>query len=63
MGAIEDVDTAIETSDVVMLLRIQHERHEGEKETSSEEYHQAFGLTIEREKRMKQEVLLCILLQ
>ncbi len=52
-GSFEDVDTAIETSDVVMLLRIQHERHRGDKETSPEEYHQAFGLTIEREKRMK----------
>lgn len=52
-GSYEDVDTAIETSDVVMLLRIQHERHGGDKETTSEKYHQAFGLTIEREKRMK----------
>jgi aspartate carbamoyltransferase catalytic subunit len=57
-GSYEDVDTAIETSDVVMLLRIQHERHGGDKETSSEKYHQAFGLTIEREKRMKERSII-----
>lgn len=51
----EDIDTAIETSDVVMLLRIQHERHSGDKgDFSKQDYHQKYGLTIEREKRMKQ---------
>ncbi|MGG0737929.1 aspartate carbamoyltransferase catalytic subunit [Niallia taxi] len=49
----EDVDTAIETSDVVMLLRIQHERHDGSTSWTSEEYHQMYGLTKERERRMK----------
>ncbi|MCQ6274027.1 aspartate carbamoyltransferase catalytic subunit [Bacillus sp. V3B] len=53
-GSYEEVNTAMETSDVVMLLRIQHERHEGENTETTENYHQAFGLTIEREKRMKQ---------
>jgi aspartate carbamoyltransferase catalytic subunit len=57
-GSYEDVDTAIETSDVVMLLRIQHERHRGEEGTSSEEYHQAYGLTVEREKRMRQRSII-----
>lgn len=52
-GSYEDVDTAIETSDVVMLLRIQHERHDGDDSGISDNYHQQFGLTIEREKRMK----------
>jgi len=52
-GSYEEVDTAIETSDVVMLLRIQHERHDGENDSSAGDYHQTFGLTIEREKRMK----------
>jgi aspartate carbamoyltransferase catalytic subunit len=51
-GSYEDIETLTETVDVLMLLRIQHERHEvgGEKV----DYHQAFGLTVEREKRMKQ---------
>ncbi len=52
-GTYEDIDTAVETSDVVMLLRIQHERHSEKGKKSAEEYHQAYGLTIEREKRMK----------
>jgi aspartate carbamoyltransferase catalytic subunit len=50
----ESVDTAIASSDVVMLLRIQHERHHEEKgNLSLNGYHQEFGLTVEREKRMK----------
>lgn len=46
------MEEAIEKSDVVMLLRIQHERHL-EKENVVDEYHQQYGLTIEREKQMK----------
>lgn len=52
-GQYETVDRAITSSDVVMLLRIQHERHHGENSLTAEEYHQSFGLTVEREKRMK----------
>ncbi|PAF12656.1 aspartate carbamoyltransferase, partial [Shouchella clausii] len=52
-GMYEDVDTAIETSDVVMLLRIQHERHESKADQSAEEYHLAYGLTEDRERTMK----------
>lgn len=49
----ESVDQVIESADAVILLRIQHERHHGEKSLSLTEYHQQFGLTEEREKRMK----------
>jgi len=52
-GSYEDIDTAIETSDVVMLLRIQHERHENNDDSVEKNYHHEYGLTIEREKRMK----------
>nr|WP_295973944.1 aspartate carbamoyltransferase catalytic subunit [uncultured Bacillus sp.] len=52
-GSYEDVDTAIETSDVVMLLRIQHERHHEKNGQTSDEYHCLYGLTIDREQRMK----------
>lgn len=44
---------AIENSDVVMLLRVQHERHDGKSKFTKEEYHERFGLTVEREKMMK----------
>ncbi|WP_071395402.1 aspartate carbamoyltransferase catalytic subunit [Bacillus tuaregi] len=53
-GSYEDVDTAIETADVVMLLRIQHERHAGSNQQVANDYHQQYGLTIERERKMKQ---------
>ncbi len=46
----EDV---LEDSDVIMLLRIQHERHAVSKNFSKDGYHDEFGLTAEREKRMK----------
>jgi aspartate carbamoyltransferase catalytic subunit len=49
----ESVDKAIASSDVVMLLRIQHERHHDKENLSLSDYHQQFGLTVEREKRMK----------
>ncbi|MBT2687964.1 aspartate carbamoyltransferase catalytic subunit [Bacillus sp. ISL-47] len=52
-GVYEDINTAIETSDVVMLLRIQHERHESKANRTAGEYHLAYGLTEEREKKMK----------
>lgn len=46
-------DDVLEDSDVVMLLRIQHERHSISKSFSKESYHEQYGLTIEREKMMK----------
>ncbi len=57
-GSYEQIDKAIETSDVVMLLRIQHERHNSKEKNSSKEYHEAFGLTVEREKRMKDKSII-----
>ncbi|MYL70896.1 aspartate carbamoyltransferase catalytic subunit [Halobacillus litoralis] len=44
------MDEAVETCDVLMLLRIQHERHTGHEETGS--YLEQYGLTVEREARM-----------
>ncbi|MGG5253016.1 aspartate carbamoyltransferase catalytic subunit [Neobacillus sp. SM06] len=52
-GRYETVDDAISEADVVMLLRVQHERHHGGGCFSVEEYHQQYGLTVEREQRMK----------
>ncbi|UAL49102.1 aspartate carbamoyltransferase catalytic subunit [Sutcliffiella horikoshii] len=46
------MEDAIQTSDVVMLLRIQHERHHSGK-TGLDAYHQEYGMTIQREKEMK----------
>ncbi|MDF0725253.1 aspartate carbamoyltransferase catalytic subunit [Cytobacillus sp. S13-E01] len=52
-GYYVDIDEATETSDVVMLLRIQHERHIEAMEQSAQDYHESYGLTIEREQKMK----------
>ncbi len=45
-------DDLIESSDVIMLLRVQHERHKVNKSFSKEGYHQEYGLTMEREKQI-----------
>ena len=44
------IDEAVETCDVVMLLRIQHERHD--RSQRRDHYLENFGLTKEREQRM-----------
>lgn len=46
-------DEAVQTADVVMMLRIQHERHDGSMNLSVEDYHKQYGLTVERERQMK----------
>lgn len=47
------IDQAVRQADVVMLLRVQHERHQQKGSFTASEYHQKFGLTLEREKQMK----------
>lgn len=46
-------DQQIETSDVIMLLRVQHERDAAYEGFTTESYHAKYGLTVEREKQMK----------
>ncbi|RIP33588.1 aspartate carbamoyltransferase catalytic subunit [Staphylococcus gallinarum] len=49
-----DIDTVIDQIDIVMLLRVQHERHETGEVThfESNNYHEAFGLTEARYNRL-----------
>ncbi|UYZ23544.1 aspartate carbamoyltransferase catalytic subunit [Mesobacillus jeotgali] len=47
------VDEAVKSADVVMLLRVQHERHDGKLLFDKIEYHRHYGLTMERERLMK----------
>lgn len=47
------IDQAIKEADVVMLLRVQHERHQQKGGFTANGYHQQFGLTLEREKLMR----------
>ncbi|NEU29440.1 aspartate carbamoyltransferase catalytic subunit [bacterium LRH843] len=52
------LNEALYEADVVMLLRIQHERHDDEMSFSKETYHKQYGLTIEREKLMKKGAII-----
>jgi aspartate carbamoyltransferase catalytic subunit len=53
-----DVDKAIESADVINLLRIQHERQRKTMFPSIGEYTKLFGLNNERFARTKQDVLI-----
>ncbi|WP_139489889.1 aspartate carbamoyltransferase catalytic subunit [Brevibacillus dissolubilis] len=52
------IDEAIQSADVVMMLRVQLERHNEALFSSQEEYHQAYGLTLAREKMMKKDAVI-----
>ena len=54
----EELDEVLEDMDIVMLLRVQHERHDGTMVLTKDEYHQKYGLTVEREKRMKEGAII-----
>jgi aspartate carbamoyltransferase catalytic subunit len=53
-GKYMELDEVIDYVDVVMLLRIQHERHGEKMGLTVSNYHHLHGLTHDREKRMKQ---------
>lgn len=53
-----DLDEAVESMDVLMLLRVQHERHASTMQISKEEYHQRFGLTKKRVAKMKEKAII-----
>ncbi|MBW8522948.1 aspartate carbamoyltransferase catalytic subunit [Chryseobacterium chendengshani] len=57
-GTYLSVDEMIHEVDVLMLLRIQHERHDSKMSFSASEYHRKYGLTKEREKTMKKEAII-----
>ena len=51
--AINEFDEVIEDSDVLMMLRVQHERHDGRHHFLKSSITKCYGLTIEREKNEK----------
>lgn len=53
-----DFDEAIKTMDVIMLLRVQNERHEKKMSLSIEEYHKRYGMTMERVQAMKEHAII-----
>ena len=57
-GTYREIDELIPEIDVLMLLRIQHERHDQKIKYSPEEYLRKYGLTKEREKKMKPSAII-----
>lgn len=51
-------ESIISKVDVVMLLRVQHERHDSGMSLSKEEYHEQFGLNQKRVQQMKKEAII-----
>jgi len=47
------IDKLVGEVDVMMLLRVQHERHNAAATFSKADYHQKYGLTVPRAERMK----------
>ena len=52
------LDEAVATMDVVMLLRVQFERHSEGMSMTIEEYHQKYGLNLERVNKMKDKAII-----
>ena len=51
-------DEAIKTMDIIMLLRVQFERHQEKMKMSVSEYHEKYGLTLERMNQMKDNAII-----
>lgn len=49
----ENIDEIIPDLDIIMLLRVQHERHNIGMRLTKKEYHEQYGMTKERVSRMK----------
>ena len=57
-GTYLPIDDVIEKVDVMMMLRVQHERHHDDGIFSAADYHQEYGLTVERAARLKKTAII-----
>ena len=57
-GNFKELDQIISEIDILMLLSIQHERHDNQKSFSVKNYLQQYGLTKEREQQMKKSAII-----
>lgn len=59
-GTYLPIDELVEKVDVMMMLRVQHERHSDDENHrfSKENYHRVYGLTVERAKRMQPKAII-----
>lgn len=52
------IEEAIETCDIIMLLRVQFERHKSKMSISKEQYHKLYGLTMDKVSKMKENAII-----
>lgn len=60
-GEFKELDKLVGDMDVMMLLRVQHERHEGdpnESQFNAEEYHKKYGINQKRYQEMKDDAII-----
>ena len=57
-GQYVPLDEIVEKVDVMMLLRVQHDRHDGKESFSKEGYHLEYGLTNERATRLQKHAII-----
>ena len=57
-GQYVPLDEIVEKVDVMMLLRVQHERHDSKESFSKEGYHLEYGLTNERATRLQKHAII-----
>lgn len=57
-GTYLPIDDVLDKVDVMMMLRVQHERHESSGSFSKKDYHQQHGLTNKRAKEMKEKAII-----
>ena len=57
-GQYVPLDEIVEKVAVMMLLRVQHERHDGKESFSKEGYHLEYGLTNERATRLQKHAII-----
>ncbi len=53
-----DFDTILPEADIIMLLRVQHERHHDLMKLTTDEYHRLYGLNQERVNKMKERAII-----
>ncbi|MDO4814066.1 MAG: aspartate carbamoyltransferase catalytic subunit [Gemella sp.] len=57
LGQVVNFDEVVADLDVCMLLRVQHERHDGTAVFNKEEFHRDYGLSQERYEKLKESAI------
>lgn len=57
-GRQADLDSVLEEIDALMLLRVQHERHTSDSGFNAQDYHERYGLTLQRAQKLKPQAII-----